>query len=784
VAWGNGHWLALGSDFSEGPAVLVHSTDGVCWTHRPTPPVSGPWLASARLVFTGDRFFLLWSQPDEQGRAIPQVHDSPDGLTWRETDGPRDKDGQKIAVSDIVHGEGVWVVVGPEGLLAHSTDLANWTVVDSPSPAPSIRRVVFLNDSFYAFAQDPYGVVPLRSSDGRTWTELEKPVHNMILSDLATGLIGPPGLPQEPTIVITGTTSQVLIGYPEGETIRWDSRNRRNWHGPMVSRVSQVDGQSVAEWVNVRSENGDPELAVFGLHDPAESSPRLEETRAPSGLLSVATSPEAMIGVGKWGTIRRISLVTPTAARVPALTINRSVELRWTAETGKLYQVEESDDGSRWRTVEPLLVPGTGTEVRRPVAGDARSRQFRVAETGPLQGRQSWEVIPSPTAQGLSGVAWGNGHWLALGYAESPNALAATILHSSDGLTWTVRPSPPFTGGRLDFAGDRFFVFNRTYPGPAGSPPVMEVFDSTDGQSWRETPVPMDISGAKSHVTDIIHAEGRWVAVGLNGLFAWANELGQWQIDGYRSTTDDLSRVVHLNGVFCALGNDSAGIFCFFSRDGTTWELANRPSPFILLGPVSVGLFGPHGGPLEQALVVTGSNSNVVLIGRPESGNMRWNTRVLDTPAAGFANRLSRLNGLLRSEWVSFGESAMDGTTSVYLLHPSAETNVRREQTHSPSGLQRFATGPDAFIGVGPNGTIRRYPLPAEPLTPVPTLVVAPTVEVRWSSQPGFSYRLEATENLQDWALATEAPLAGTGFDLFRHFEIDRPVRQFRVSAQ
>lgn len=113
LAFGNGIFVALPRT---GTSTLVTSTDGLTWTGR-----NHPWfdakLGRCHVIF-GNGMFLAYNT----GTSTVEIAMSTNGIDWTTAD-----TGIAGSYYNAAYGDGRWVLVGNNGMVATSTDLATWS---------------------------------------------------------------------------------------------------------------------------------------------------------------------------------------------------------------------------------------------------------------------------------------------------------------------------------------------------------------------------------------------------------------------------------------------------------------------------------------------------------------------------------------------------------------------------------------------------------------------------------------------------------------------------------
>lgn len=162
-----------------------------------------------------------------------------------------------------------------------------------------------------------------------------------------------------------------------------------------------------------------------------------------------------------------------------------------------------------------------------------------------------------PEVHGLSGVAFGNGQFVAVGWE--------TILTSSDGVNWTPRNSLTAHLSGIAYGGGLFVAV-----GGGGT-----ILTSSDGADWT-----VRRSGtAYERLTSVVYSNGRFVAVGYNDTIGQDGDIILTSIDGVDWTarkpattkTLKLTDVAFGNGRFVAVSGEST---ILVSVDGVEWTAA------------------------------------------------------------------------------------------------------------------------------------------------------------------------------------------------------------------
>lgn len=215
---------------------------------------------------------------------------------------------------------------------------------------------------------------------------------------------------------------------------------------------------------------------------------------------------------------------------------------------------------------------GTGLGQNGEVYATATGEQFETIFSS--ADGWSWERAYQGPAGEVEGVAYGNGHYLALARpVEGP----ASMLTSTDGETWAELPAPGAVPVGLAF-GNGVFVLRDYADGL--------VYTSANGDAWQAAPPP-------SFFNTLDFAAGRFVAATAGALYT--SELGvDWQPVSYSGLP--VEHMFAFGDRFVATTYESC---CNHeaplqekrgyasSTDGLTWSLFDAPTSEITFPLVS-----------------------------------------------------------------------------------------------------------------------------------------------------------------------------------------------------
>jgi hypothetical protein len=173
----------------------------------------------------------------------------------------------------------------------------------------------------------------------------------------------------------------------------------------------------------------------------------------------------------------------------------------------------------------------------------------------------TWTGSTVDTALGLSGVAYGDGQFVAVG--GEPSGLAA-ILTSPDGASWT-NSNPSGTNSNPSAITILFAVCcgNGQFVavGIGGA-----ILTSTDGASWTARN-----SGTGDYLDGVAFGDGQFVAVGAGGIILTSTDGATWTVRN-SGTTLDLGGIAYHSGQFVAVGDYGTIVT---STDGANWTGRN-----------------------------------------------------------------------------------------------------------------------------------------------------------------------------------------------------------------
>jgi len=155
VTYGNNTFVVVGD-----LGTILTSPDGVAWTSRTSDLVGDVQING---LAYGNNTFVAAGDDYQTGNFRDFIFTSPDGAAWTKT-----QLGTNYSLSDVVVGNGIFVIVTAGGATLTSPDGVTWT----PNLVNHVQfeRVAYGNNTFVAVGNDNTGDSIFTSPDGVTWT--------------------------------------------------------------------------------------------------------------------------------------------------------------------------------------------------------------------------------------------------------------------------------------------------------------------------------------------------------------------------------------------------------------------------------------------------------------------------------------------------------------------------------------------------------------------------------------------------------------------------------------
>ncbi len=202
----------------------------------------------------------------------------------------------------------------------------------------------------------------------------------------------------------------------------------------------------------------------------------------------------------------------------------------------------------------------------------------RKAAGGPLD---NWSTAyRTPTPNRLSGVAHGNGIFVAVGMNYTGDS---TLLTSTNGIDWVQRTAgTPLSLRAVTFGAGRFVAV-----GDAGGGEAV-ILSSDDGSTWHP-----QSSGVTRGLAGVAYGNGMFAGAGDAGTIVTSGQGTVWAEQNIGSTVDFLG-IGYGNGTFVAVGRNGN---LFTSQTGSDWRRQNAGTDRDLFAVThGEGLFTAVGG--------------------------------------------------------------------------------------------------------------------------------------------------------------------------------------------
>lgn len=333
-----------------GNGIIQVSDDGQSWNALGSPIreyLNRVLFADGRFVAVGGR---SWNIGGPAGGGT--MFSSGDGLTWNAF-----RPSHPDLLSDVAYGNGKWVVTGDDGGVFTSSDSIQWSDASISIGTHDLRRVVFFNGSFHAYAANRDTVYS--SINGVQWTRTDgPPVANikqakslndqiaattndgsvMFSNDGLTWTVHPGIIPEGINSISFGKGRWVVGGYFATAY----SLDGVQWHvspAPMqVYDIDYVNGHFIASGYEAMLESADG-VSWKPMPAPAVTA---------SSLSSLAHGNGVVVCAGVLS-LYRAALPAITHRTLPELIGPEMIE--FFGEPGRQYRMLESNDLNAWQAV-------------------------------------------------------------------------------------------------------------------------------------------------------------------------------------------------------------------------------------------------------------------------------------------------------------------------------------------------------------------------------------------------------------------------------------------------
>jgi hypothetical protein len=604
--------------------------------------------------------------------------------------------GTSQSLHGVTYGVGAYVAVGDNGTILYSTDTVTW-----------IPRVSGTTNHLYGIKCGPNGFVAvgdsapgspgtiLTSIDGVSWVQQTSPVTNKM------------------SAICYGAGRYVAVG-SHGTIIT--STNGVNWTAINTGAPYDLNGADNGSLIS----NAYVFVVVGDSGTIMTSSDGLSWTLRFSGTFSRLAADSFFYGLvtaaGDGGTI----VTSPDTTTWTVQTSETSSNLTAVANdgNGRFGAVGlggafvTAQNGLVW-TLQPAVTSSNYNGVVY-----TNGNFLAVGDSGMIRACVAWLPRDSGTAQTLICPTYGNGEFVAAGYQ--------TIQASSNGVNWTTA----YTNSNIALSwvvfGSNLFV--ALGGSPASQPANGMILTSSDGLNWIERNL-----GTTNIPHCIVYGNGVYVAMGTGGIV-------------YRSA--DGTNWTHSFPVlpFPADGSMTFAANLFIATAGNT--VATSPDGLIWAGHDSNGAYNL--GP------VAFGNGTFVTVGALNIGNSQmatspdgtnWTAR--NTGGAGYYALAYGDQGFAAPGFQLRGSANVCSTT----LDGIAWTTRATGGDDNGPQVHGAAFGNGAYLLVGDGGMIRQStPTNAQAAPLISGYNSNGVFRLNAIAQPGYTYRIQASSNLVNWA--------------------------------
>ena len=574
VAYGNGVFVAIGPEYVDGSQKTtnkyIYSYDGENWTEGALS-ANGYYYC---VCFIKDRFYIL-------NNVAGNNYVSKDGIHWTTYHPNIVGSGTVSAVQKIAYGNGVFVAVGTstssKGYIAYSYDITKeWNIVSIPIKEQVLNDIVYGNGMFIATVQNTNQY--LYSYDGKRWYEGTLDIENTYInrSHIAYG--------NGKFVINVQITINVSV--ETQENICFVSEDGLIWKKITLYSTTYGSTNTPLRFTYINYING-----IFLITSNAwyyTYSYDGENWKTSEGYYGVARTNTAF-GNGKFVNFR-ISSSATNMNKVYVLDVSVPPE-------DAVYLGNASDNDKLLNEFSTSIKSGYGTSGNAERIKPQISK-WKAMDISTITGGKSW-----------SGVAYGNGIYVAIHYGESTD----TYSYSYDGFQWEngtfttakKRTAIVFGNGRFVIFGDNKFeysydgikwtiaTFPETYPVSyccygsgifiVGISNFTSFYYSYSGTSgWKKTV--LNTSG----YVQTAYGENRFIVCNRasnNVAILTDNIIDDVESVNYIlspliGTVSNYNNIIYGNGMFIAVSFEDTDIYNYSTDGGTYWDQGKFPFAF------------------------------------------------------------------------------------------------------------------------------------------------------------------------------------------------------------
>ena len=171
----------------------------------------------------------------------------------------------------------------------------------------------------------------------------------------------------------------------------------------------------------------------------------------------------------------------------------------------------------------------TGDHITQPLDGGGGDGLFVEAEFRYGERPSGSHIMTSPdgatwsetgiaNGANVTGIAWGQGKWIAVGPPADLFEFGSLVMESSDLRTWTQVATLPHEVNALAYSDGRWVAVGDDGENQAISLPFSKpiAYSSTDGSTWTEGSVSTDSDDNRLRMVSVAHGADGWRAIGTD----------------------------------------------------------------------------------------------------------------------------------------------------------------------------------------------------------------------------------------------------------------------------
>ena len=554
VAYGNGHYVAAGTDVS-GVTSILESDDGIQWNKQSPGPLNPQWMSSA-----------------------PQLN-------------------------GVALGNGTFVIVGDAGTVLTSTDAVAWSShALTPVAAPTLQGVTFDQGLFVAVSNDDNGSL-WSSSDGVTWTnsgfEFERSFQSVAAGAGYFVAVGDTILGSEngvdwnpaqfPDNLLGDYGNFDSVCFGNGVFLATKQQTRSNPGVGACGSPGLFLSLDHTNWIDVTPTNGLQFMRVtFGNG---------QFVAVDSSSAGITFSTDGI----NWSPPLPVGDAAHSVCGTPSIGFAQGLFIAAGQDCFGIAALFTSQNASSWtyrnqgRTIpsQPdALINANGEYVG--CANDG----FITSSNG-----SDWSFRTSTNSVYYEAIAFRNGVLVAVGQFGNFDAITTSTNGGVDWAEQTLSFSsvPSLTSlslGGVTAANGGFVAVGelRLSVGSGNYTNYSQLISSTNGIDWKLAPVNSQFGNG---LVTIAYGNGTYVAIGNqavpNGGVLWfilsSTNGTTWQKTFSSAQGSTSESVAFGDGHFAVVGSDQAGALVLTSADGQVWSRHAGPSGTPLYVVFGDGLF-------------------------------------------------------------------------------------------------------------------------------------------------------------------------------------------------